>query len=87
MKLFFLGGTSYLGREIIKRLQTKNVEISVYVRSPESANKLEGLKVNKVFDVSGLSKQDVVFNLVVDYGKDKELSEVMAANVEFHFLF
>jgi CDP-paratose synthetase len=81
MKIFFLGGTSYLGREIIKRLQgRKEFELYTFARSAE---KLSGLTINIIQDLSTLGPMDVVMNLVVDYGKGKELSEVMAANVNF----
>ena len=86
MKIFFLGGTSYLGREIIKRLEISgDHEISVLVRSLVSAEKLKGMKVRCLFenDLDQLPVQDVVFNLVVDYGKNKSLFDVMEANVQF----
>ncbi|MCM2351369.1 MAG: NAD(P)-dependent oxidoreductase [Bacteriovoracaceae bacterium] len=68
MKVLFLGGTSYLGKEIIKRLES-----------------LGGFDITVVYrdtPLTSIGPQDIIFNLVVDYGKgNKPLSEVMAANV------
>lgn len=70
MKLLFLGGTSYLGKEIIKRLENQGGhEITIVYRDTP---------------LTGIEEQDIVFNLVVDYGKgNKSLTEVMAANVSY----
>lgn len=82
MKILFLGGTSYLGKEIIKRLKHHpEIEISAFVRN----DKLNDLKVKTYTSVEQIPTQDVVMNLVVDYGKGKELPEVMAVNVDFPF--
>jgi CDP-paratose synthetase len=70
MKVLFLGGTSYLGKEIIKRLEDLGgYEITVIRRDTP---------------IVDIEQQDIVFNLVVDYGKnDKPLAEVMAVNVDY----
>lgn len=82
MKILFLGGTSYLGKEIIKRLQSNTeLELSAYVRN----DKLNDLYVKTYTSADQIPEQDVVMNLVVDYGKGKELAEVMAVNVDFPF--
>ena len=82
MKILFLGGTSYLGKEIIKRLKSNPVmEISAYVRN----DKLNDLNVKVYTSIDQIPPQDVVMNLVVDYGKGKELAEVMSVNVDFPF--
>lgn len=84
MKIFFLGGTSYLGKEIIRRLEGKRgFEISAYARSPQSADKLNGFGVQVYTELSEVPEQDVVLNLVVDYGKSKSLEEVTDVNVNF----
>lgn len=85
MKILLLGGTSYLGRKIITRLSKNNDhDISVLVR-PSSTYKLQGLKVKAYYEdnLETLPPQDLVFNLVVDYGKNKPLWEVMEANMNF----
>lgn len=82
MKILFLGGTSYLGKEIIKRLKSNpEMEISAFVRN----DKLNNLNVKTFTSVEKIPPQDVVMNLVVDYGKGKELPEVMSVNVDFPF--
>lgn len=70
MKVLFLGGTSYLGKELIKKLQGKGgFDITVISRGAS---------------IDNVDPQEIVFNLVVDYGKnDKPLTEVMAANVDY----
>lgn len=70
MKVLFLGGTSYLGKEIIKRLEARGgYEITIVYRD---------------IPLVRIEPQDIVFNLVVDYGKNnKSLDEVMSANVDY----
>ncbi len=70
MKVLFLGGTSYLGKEIIKRLKARGgYEITI---------------IHRDSSLAGIGPQDIVFNLVVDYGKNnKPLGEVLAANVDY----
>lgn len=85
MKILLLGGTSYLGRKIITRLSKNNEhEISVLTR-PSSTHKLQGLRIKSYYEenLETLPPQDLVFNLVVDYGKNKPLWEVMEANMNF----
>ena len=84
MKILFLGGTSYLGRELIKRLKKQShFKVSAFVRSPESEKKIKDLGINIISDLENVDDQDVVMNLIVDYGKNKELSEIMAINVDY----
>lgn len=73
MKVLFLGGTSYLGQEIIKRLTTVGgYDITVIRRETVDEQ------------IKDIPQQDIVFNLVVDYGKNgKSFSEVMSANVNY----
>jgi hypothetical protein len=68
--VLFLGGTSYLGKEIIKRLKSiGGFEITIIYRDTSLIE---------------IAPQDIVFNLVVDYGKNSEsISEVMAVNVNY----
>jgi CDP-paratose synthetase len=70
VKVLFLGGTSFLGEEIIKRLKALGgFEITL---------------INRNDSLTHISEQDVVFNLVADYGKDEaSLEQVMAANVDY----
>jgi CDP-paratose synthetase len=72
MKLLFLGGTSYLGSKIIERLERNSAhEITLIKRDTSDS------------EIAAISEQDFVFNLVVDYGKNKSLAEVLSVNVEY----
>lgn len=72
MKVLFLGGTSYLGQEIIKCL--KGVEITLVGRE------------TKLEDIEKLPEQDIVMNLVVDYGRNnKSTEELIEINVDYPF--
>lgn len=85
MKCLFLGGTSFIGRELIKSLsRNKATEIWVYLRSQSSEQKIETPGINFLYDFNQRNEFDVVFNLIADYGKGKSLlSDVMSANVLF----
>jgi CDP-paratose synthetase len=86
MKFFLLGGTSYLGQEIIRSLTTSGLnEISVFIRHEASVSKMRPYQVNLIDDksISHLAPQDVVLNLVVDYGKGKTREEIQSINVDF----
>lgn len=85
MKLFFLGGTSFLGKEVIRKLQHEAHELTVLVRGAESAKKLEHLKVKVLQEeeLGKIPKQDIVLNFVVDYGKNKPFTEVLTTNVTY----
>jgi CDP-paratose synthetase len=87
MRVLFLGGTSYLGLEIIKMMvHFPLCEISVLVRTEASSQKLSGLPV-KIIGLGEIFESapfDIVYNLIVDYGKDlKSFEDLYKVNVEF----
>lgn len=86
LKILFLGGSSYLGREIIKSLNGR-FELSAVVRSEEAKEKILCAEKNVqiYFDQDEiLDSYDLVFNLIVDYGrKDNSYDSLYSANVTY----
>ena len=75
MKVLFLGGTSYLGQGLIHRLKfLGGFEITIVKRE------------TPLEELAGYPEQEIVFNLVVDYGRcNQSLDELIKINVDFPF--
>jgi nucleoside-diphosphate-sugar epimerase len=87
-KILFIGGSGYLGRELIRVLHSEGYEIHAIARSKEAFNKIKEActeaKVHFEKDLNKDLKFDFVFNLVVDYGRGgKPLSELLEINVNY----
>lgn len=71
MKFVFLGGTSYLGSKLINHFKD-NHEITLIKRGTSFS------------ELESFSEFDILFNLVVDYGKDsKGFDEIKLANYDY----
>lgn len=72
MKILFLGGSSYVGQQLIQRLSSHDVTL---------IHRSTGLA-----EIDRIPSQDVVMNLVVDYGRNnKSIDELIRINVDYPF--
>jgi CDP-paratose synthetase len=86
-KCLFLGGSSYVGLKLIKRLSSQGHEISCIIRSDDSLKKIQkqisGISFFTTNEAS-IPGQDFVFNLVCDYGlKNKDIDFLLESNVNY----
>jgi CDP-paratose synthetase len=85
LKFLILGGSSYLGRELVKLLEGQGHTVSAVVRSETAATKIRQISktTSIIFDHEAItSDQDFLLNLIVDYGrKGESLSQLLEANL------
>lgn len=85
LKVLFLGGSSFLGRNLMSHLIKDDFEVFTFVRSQESKNRiLAEIPSCKIIAPADLGKYkfDYALNLIVDYGRNsKNPSEVYQTNV------
>lgn len=83
--LIFLGGSGYLGRRLISRFAGAGFRTAAVVRSPEAGSKIREVSPDThiLFDNAlGTERYERLFNLVVDYGRDKAtLERLLAVNL------
>lgn len=87
LRILFLGGSSYLGREIIKSFDGSSFDLSALVRSEEAKIKVTSAnpKAKIYFSQQDIKDEyDIVFNLIVDYGrKSNDYDALYATNVTY----